>query len=199
MSLRPAQARWFETYLPREQTIRGVEVLARTGAVELETAGNPVQATDVERLRHFVERFQQLAGAHARDLPRVGRQASALRGDPIMLASQALDRLRPWCDRVDLARARLTHLQAEAHYLLQLRDCLEAMARDGLDLERVFSRSRFLCKCLFACPRATSLTLPGLDGVEHVARGEKWDFLYVVSLTDRRHLIRQLAVERGCE
>lgn len=199
MSLRPTQARWFETYLPREQTVRGVEVLARTGAVELETARDQVQATDVERLRYYVERFQQLAGAHARDLPRVGHRASALQGDPIELAEQALERLRPWADQVDLARARLVHLQAEEHYLLLLRDCLEAMARDGLDLERAFSRTRFLCKCLFACPRATILALPGLDGVEHVARGDKWDFLYVASLTDRRHLIRQLAVERGCE
>ncbi len=197
MPLRPAQARWFETYLPRDQTVPGVEVLARTGAVELETARHQVQPADVARLRYFVDHFQALAGAHAQDLPRVGAWASALRGDPIHLANQALHRLRLWCDRVDLVHARLEHLEAEEHYLLLLSDCVEAMARDGLDLERVFNRTRFLCKCLFACPHSD--TPPALDGVEHVARGESRDFLYVASLTDRRHLIRHLAVERGCE
>lgn len=199
MPLRPTQARWFETYLPRDRTVRGVEVLARTGAVELETASRQVHAADVDKLRHFVERFQHLAGAHAQDLPRVGAWASALRGDPIHLANQALHRLRAWCDRVDLVHARLEHLEAEEHYLLLLGECVEAMARDELDLERVFSRTRFLCKCLFACPRSDTPPPPALEGVEHVTRGKSRDFVYVANLAERRHLIRQLAVERGCE
>jgi len=33
MPLRPAQARWFETYTPLDQTVRAVEVLAETGVV----------------------------------------------------------------------------------------------------------------------------------------------------------------------
>lgn len=197
MPLRPAQARWFETYLPRDRTVHGVEVLARTGAVELETARDQVHGADVDDLRRLVDGFQHLAGAHSRDLPRAGTRASALRGDPIQLASQALQRLRHWCDQVDLVHARLDHLEAEEHYLILLSDWVEAMARDGLDLERAFCRTRFLCKCLFACPRSD--TPPVLDGVEHVARGESRDFLFVANLTDRRHLIRHLAVERGCE
>ncbi|MBS1211315.1 MAG: hypothetical protein H6R19_3713, partial [Proteobacteria bacterium] len=37
MSLRPLQARWFETYVPRDQTVHATEVLARTGLVQLES------------------------------------------------------------------------------------------------------------------------------------------------------------------
>lgn len=198
MPLRPAQARWFETYLPHEQTLRGVEVLARTGAVELGAEPARVEGADVARLRYFVTRFQQLAGAHAQDLPPTGGQASALTGDPVHLANQALHRLRAWCDQVDQARARMEQLEAEWHHLALLEECLEAMAREGLDLEGVFSRTPFLCKCLFACPRQAS---PPADpeGVEAIARGPRRDFLYVASLPERRHLIRQLAVERGCE
>jgi V/A-type H+-transporting ATPase subunit I len=201
MPLRPDQARWFETYLPRNATVRGVEVLAKTGAVQLETERGAGQATpvDVGRLRYFVERFQQLAGAHAQDMPRIGGQPSSLEGDPIHLANQALHRLRTWCDRVDLAHARLDQLDAEIHHLRLLQECVEGMASEGLDLDRVFSKTRFLCKCLFACPKQETRFQVPRDGVEEVVHGNKWDFLYVAGLPERRHLIRQLAVEQGCE
>lgn len=199
MPLRPAQARWFETYLPRSQTVQGVEVLARTGAVELETYPRPVDATETSRLRYFVDQFHHLARAHGADMPHIGAQASHLVGDPIHLANQALHRLRHWCDRVDLAHVRMDQLEAEIHHLMLLRECVEAMARDAVDLDRVFSKSRFLCKCLFACPKqAAQVPLPR-EGVEEVLHGQDWDFLYVAGLPEKRHLIRQLAVEHGCE
>jgi V/A-type H+/Na+-transporting ATPase subunit I len=198
MPLRPAQTRWFETYLPRSRTVDGVRVLAATGAVALETRPAPLAATDAARLRFFVDRFRQQAQAHARDLPPIGAQATALEGDPVHLANQALHRLRLWRDGVDQARARLAQLDAEIHYLHLLDACLTALAGEGLDLERALGRSRFLCKCLFACPRQEGA--PPLDlGVETLARGQRWDFLYVASLPEQRHLIRRLAVERGCE
>lgn len=199
MSLRPAQARWFETYLPRSQTVQGVEVLARTGAVELATQPRQVDATETARLRYFVERFHHLARAHAQDLPRTGARASQLMGDPIHLANQALHRLRTWCDKVDLAHARLDQLEAEIHHLLLLQECVEAMAREEMDLDRVFSRTRFLCKCLFACPKHQGRVASPREGVEEVVGGQDWDFLYVAGLPEKRHVIRQLAVEHGCE
>jgi V/A-type H+-transporting ATPase subunit I len=199
MTLRPAQARWFETYLPRPQTVRGVEMLAKTGSVELETHPQALSAADPVRLRYFVDRFQQLAGAHEVDMPRVGGQPSDLLGDPIHLANQALHRLRAWCDRVDLVHARIDQLEAEVHHLLLLEECVEAMIRDQVDLERVFEKSRFLCKCLFACPKQEGPAPAPPDGVEEVVRGRHWNFLYVAGLPERRHLIRRLAVEQGCE
>ena len=199
MPLRPAQARWFETYLPRNQTVLGVEILAKTGAVELETATDKVSPTDVGRLRYFVERFRELAGAHDQDMPRIGRHATTLEGDPIHLANQALHALRTWSDQVDLVHARLDHLEAEIHHLRLLEECVEAMARKGLDLDRVFSKTRFLCKCLFACPKQDTQVPAPSNGVETIVHARTHDFLYVASLTDKRHVIRQLAVEQGCE
>ena len=199
MPIRPAQARWFETYLPRHQTVRGVEVLARTGGVELETGRREVSPADAGKLRYFVERFHQLAGAHAQDMPHAGGQSTALEGDPIRLANQALHRLRLWCDQVDQAHAHLERLEAELHHLGLLKECVEAMARDGLDLDRVFSKTRFLCKCLFACPKDDARLPSPQDGVEQVVRGKTRNFLYVASLSDHRHVIRELAVEQGCE
>jgi V/A-type H+-transporting ATPase subunit I len=199
MSLRPRQARWFETYTPRDQTVHATEVLARTGLVELEADTPVVDRVDEQRLHYFVERFRALAAEHARDLPPAGRQASSLEGDPIHLANQALHRLRTWSARVDYVRAHLEHLQAELEHLRLLGECVEAMRRAGLDLEAMFRRTHFLCKCLFACPKGKPFPTDALPGVEEVIEGELHDFFYVAGMQDTRQLISEAVVELGCQ
>ena len=97
--------------------------------------------------------FAALAATHAHDLPGVGRQVTVLEGDPVHLANLALHCLRVWSARVDFLKAHLEHLRDELHHLQLLAECLEAMDRAGLDLDGVFRKTRFLCKCLFACPK----------------------------------------------
>lgn len=198
MSLRPLQARWFETYVPRDQTVHATEVLARTGLVQLETDMPILDRVDENTLRTFVDNFRALAASHAHDLPAVGRQVTALEGDPVQLANQALHSLRVWSARVDYAQAHLAHLRDELEQLELLAECLDAMDRAGLDLEAVFHKTRFLCKCLFACPRGKACE-PELEAsVERVLQGPMHDFVYIAGLHENRHLIRRLAVEQGC-
>lgn len=199
MSLRPAEARWFETYTPREQTVHALEVLARTGLVELETERQVLERVDESKLRYFVERFRELAGAHAQDLPNVGKQATALEGDPVHLANQALHRLRVWSARVDFVQAHLEHLRTQQEHLELLAECMRAMTQAGLELDGVFRKTRFLCKCLFACPKGQAREPTGESGVDRVVPGEQHDFVYVAGLHEHRHLIRRFVVEEGCE
>jgi V/A-type H+-transporting ATPase subunit I len=199
MSLRPLQARWFETYVPRDQTVHATEVLARTGLVQLETEIRVLERVDEDKLRHFVDRFRSLAADHAHDLPGVGRQVTTLEGDPVHLANLALHCLRVWSARVDYAKAHLEHLRAELQHLELLGECLEAMDRAGLDLEGLFLKTRFLCKCLFACPKE-HVCAPELEAsVEKVVQGETHDFIYIAGLHEKRHLIRHFVVEHGCQ
>lgn len=199
MALRPLQARWFETYTPREQTVHATEVLARTGLVQLETDTRVVERVDEGKLRYFVDQFHALASAHAHDLPNVGRQATAMEGDPVHLANLALHRLRVWSARVDFVKAHLEHLSAERHHLQLLAECLTAMSRAGLDLDGVFRKTRFLCKCLFACPKGHVCEPELQASVEQVVQGELHDFIYIAGLHEKRHLIRHFVVEHGCE
>jgi V/A-type H+-transporting ATPase subunit I len=198
MSLRPLQARWFETYVPRDQTVHATEVLARTGLVQLETDTPILDRVDENALRTFVDHFRALAATHDHDLPGAGRQVTALEGDPVHLANLALHRLRVWSARVDFVKAHLEHLRDELQHLQLLTECLHAMDRAGLDLDGVFLKTRFLCKCLFACPKGQACDPELETSVEKVVQGETHDFLYVAGLHEKRHLIRRFVVDRGC-
>jgi V/A-type H+-transporting ATPase subunit I len=199
MKLRPLQARWFETYVPRDQTVHATEVLARTGQVHLETDTRVLERVDEGKLRHFVDRFRNLAATHEHDLHGVGRQATVLEGDPVHLANLALHRLRVWSARVDFVKAHVDHLHAEQQFLQLLAECLEAMDRLGLDLDGMFRKTRFLCKCLFACPKGFVCDPEIESSVEKVVPGEAHDFIYIAGLHEKRHLIRQFVVEHGCQ
>lgn len=199
MSLRPLQARWFETYVPRDQTVHATEVLARTGLVQLESETSILERVDESALRTFVDRFRTLAAAHAHDLPGVGRQVTALEGNPVHLANLALHRLQVWSARLDFVKAHLEHLRAEQQHLELLAACLDAMDREGLDLDGVFRKTRFLCKCLFACPKG-QVCEPELEAsVERVVHGETHDFLYIAGLHEQSDQTRRIIVEQGCQ
>jgi V/A-type H+-transporting ATPase subunit I len=199
MSLRPLQARWFETYVPRDQTVHATEVLARTGLVQLETDTRVLERVDETTLRTFVDHFHALAATHAHDLPAAGRQVTALEGDPVHLANLALHRLRVWSARVDYLRAHLEHLREESQHLQLLADCVEAMDRAGLDFDGVFVKTRFLCKCLFACPKGHVCDPELESSVERVVPGKTHDFIYIAGLHEKRHLIGRFVVGQGCQ
>ena len=199
MPIRPTQTRWFETYIPHSLAMQGIALLAKTGKVELERSRHQVDSADAGRLRYFVNRFQALAGAHAHDLPNAGTQASTLTGDPIRLANQALHSLRDWCAQVDAHHLRLDQLDAALHHLEQLQDCIEGMARQGIDLEHVFIHSGFLCKSLLACPVAGHTFDTAQDNIELAIQGRRWNFLYVAGLTGHCQATINLAVVEGCE
>jgi hypothetical protein len=63
LRFRPVQARWFETYLPHEQTVRGLELIARSGVVELETDPRLSEPMDTHRLHYFVQRSVSSGGS----------------------------------------------------------------------------------------------------------------------------------------
>ena len=199
MALRPAQAKWFETYVPRDQTVRATGVLADTGVVQLELDPRLEEMADLERLRFFLERFSNLAADHADELPAGVDHPTTLVGDATHIANQALHRLRQWSAQTDYLREHQAQLRTEHDYLVLLAECLEAMHPAGIDLEGVFRETRFLCKCLFVCPHGRELA-PELQGVvERVAHGPQHVFLYFVGAPEQRDLVSRLVVDAECE
>lgn len=200
LRFRPVQARWFETYLPHEQTVRGIELIARSGVVELETDPRLSEPMDTHRLHYFVQRGRALIDRHREDLPGGRQRPTALLGNPVHLANQALHRMRLWSARVDFLKEQLAEKQAEREDLHLLNEALRAMRRDGIELNELFSQTRFLCKCLFVCPKTS-----GLEGSEVagqtalIVSGPRHDFLFMLGLKDQRAVISHLVVEQGCE
>ncbi len=198
--IRPAQARWFETYVPHEHTVRATEVLARTGVVELETDPRHAERVDTGKLRYFVERFRELAATHGDDMPAGRQRPTALVGSPVHVANQALHRLRVWSAQVDYLNEHIAELRADRDYLLLLDEALEAMHAEGLDLDGVFRRTRFLCKCLFACPKGCCAEDHELGSmVQVVVHGPRHDFPFLVGLPDQRGIVRRMVLEEGCD
>lgn len=199
MPLRPAQATWFETYIPREHTVRATAALADTGVVQLELAPRLEEMLDRDHLRFFLDRFEALAAEHRDDLPSGDAHTTALVGDATHIANQALHRLRAWADQVDYAREHLAQATVEHDQLLLLAEFLSATHPAGLDLEGVFRETRFLCKCLFVCPHGQELA-PDLQGVvQRLAHGARHDFLYFIGAPEQRDRIGRLVSEAACE
>lgn len=199
MGLRPAQAKWFETYVPHEQTVHAIQVLANTGVVQLETQAHVGEMPDPERLRFFLDRYFALAAEHEADLPAGHAQPSAIVGNATHIANQALHRLRAWSAQVGQVRALLEELRAEREQLLLLAECLEAMRPAGFANDAVLRETRFLCKCLFVCPRGQQLD-PEIAGVvQHVAHSPLHSFYFFVGSPDQRDLVRRLVVDAQCE
>ncbi len=200
MAMRPAQARWFETYVPRDQTVRATEVLADTGVVQLELAPRLLEETPrIERLRFFLDHFTALALEHEEDLPAGVAHPTALIGDSVHIANLALHRLRVWSAQVDYLSEHLAQSRSERDHLLLLVECLEALHAAGNDLDGVFRETRFLCKCLFACPHGCEFAPEVRGVVERVAHGPQHDFLYFVGAPEQREKIGRLVMETECE
>jgi V/A-type H+-transporting ATPase subunit I len=199
MALRPAQAKWFETYVPHEQTVHALQVLAGTGVVQLETEPHTGEIPDLARLRFFLDRFSALARSHEADLPAGCNQPSAIVGNATRIANQALHRLRAWSTQVQRVQAQLDELRAERDQLLLLAECLEAMRPSGIDGEAVLHETRFLCKCLFVCQRGQTLAPEFTGVVQHVAHSLSHSFYFFVGSPEQRDLVRRLVVEAQCE
>lgn len=200
LRFRPVQARWFETYLPHEQTVRGIEIIAQSGVVELETDPRLSEPMDTHRLHYFVQRARTLIDSHRDDLPGGRHRPTALLGNPVHLANQALHRMRLWSARVDFLKEQLAEQQAERKELRLLGEALWAMRRDGIELRELFSETRFLCKCLFVCPKTSCPEGDEVAGqTALIVRGPRHDFLFMLGLRDQRAVISHLVVEQGCE
>lgn len=199
MPLRPARAIWFETYVPRAQTVRATGVLAETGVVQLELDPHQEDMVDLASLRFFLDRYETLAAEHAADLPAGVDHPTTLVGNAAHIANQALHHLRQWSGRVDYLHEHLAQARTEHDYLVLLAECLEAMHPAGIDLEGVFRETRFLCKCLFVCPRGRELATDLQGVVERVAHGPQHVFLYFVGDPQQQDMVRRLVVEAECE
>lgn len=197
--LRPTEARWFETYVPREYTVQATELLAATGQVQLELDPRAPAPVDTHKLRFFIRRVQQLQQAHSDDLPHGASHATALIGDPLHMANLALHRLRNWSARIDYLRERLVQLQAELQQIRLLDEGLAALHAAGRDLDGLPLHTRFLSKGLFACPRGSCADLDCPPSVvKVVAPGKRHDFVLLIGEPEEADATARTIVARNC-
>jgi len=183
--LRPTPARWFETYVPRNQTVYALEALAGTGLVELEVDPRFASPLVINEVRETTHQFDRLSLRYADDLPASATSSPHLPDAPEQTGHQALAILRNYCAKVACLRRRGKHLEKELVNLLLILDCLTGPECPADVLDGFSHESDFLCKKIFANANTTPLT-PELNESAYIKiSGKNHEFFIVAALPEK--------------
>ena len=196
MALRSLQTHWFETFVPRDQTIYALETLAATGKTELELDPRLTVPLRLDQVTENIREFETLARKYAADLPTREFCPTGLLGSPDETASRALRHLRVWIAQLERLRARLTALREENSALLLLQECISALHSDAEAVPRLTHPTPFLYKGLYACPLGHDLEQAVGVAVERVYPGPAHNFLVIAGLPAQQKQIDQL-IDKG--
>ncbi|MEN8176498.1 MAG: V-type ATPase 116kDa subunit family protein, partial [Pseudomonadota bacterium] len=198
MKFRPEQARWFEVYVPRNETVYTLEALARTGAVQLDQDVIGATRLDTRRIRQALARFDRLARRFADDLPEGEVSPARVLESPEDAAEQAVACLRTWCARLLVGGRRLRDVLKEKQQLEFLDELLVAMADDSRQVPALGQPTGLLCKCLYACTRGAGPGEVPEGVVTERVQGSDHDFFMMAGLPDSRAEVEQFVAVGDC-
>jgi len=153
MTLRPVPARWFEVLIATEDLVKAVELLARTGDVELEVYSETTQKISMPNLRDRFESYDKLFRRYHVYWPKRHLRASEAPGRPEQRLDHALEKLVDWQVDADPVIDKLEVLLREQGELVLIQELFHRMPGDELDFSRVASAGPSLSARLFVLPR----------------------------------------------
>jgi V/A-type H+-transporting ATPase subunit I len=198
MSLRPTRAHWFETYVPREQTVYALDALAGSASVELEADPRFSVPLDLQPVRDRLRRFDMLLRPYADYLPDVECRSSAIAGSPELVVAKATKAMERWLLESEREHGRLRDIEFELRALDLLEECVQALGEDGQSLPAFGHSSQFLYKGLYACPRELRPEETFHAVFEAVHTGPEHRFVVVVAPPDGEIALSEQAVAAGC-
>ena len=116
--LRPAETRWLEVLCPREEIVRTLVELARTGAVQLELRPECVGDCPVTAIDAGLAEYRKLLPSYRRYWQRGQLRRGPLVEGPVVVVERALARIRAWRRE---ANPLIDELQACEDELVRLR------------------------------------------------------------------------------
>lgn len=187
--LRPKPTQWFEVFVPRDQTVAALEVLAASGQVELQRDPGAPGPMDARELARIVQAFNRLERRYGDRLPMLDRTPSPFTDAPEEGGRQALAVVRDYlAARLRLER-RLRRLREEHENLVLLHECLEALDCTPDVLDRFAHSTDFLYKGVFACPRVRKSEPLPEEEINLKIAGERHDFVIVAALPAQRQRV----------
>ncbi len=187
MSLHPTPAHWFETYVPRAQTVYVLEALADTGKVELDKDLVTTPVVDTAQLRHTIRSIEDLRLRYSTLLPTAAASHLVVSDTPERTSQAVLRRLRHWLAQQLCLQRRQRRLQAERDNLDLLQECLNAMGTEATALASFGHPSTFLYKRIFACPPDCGERIPVAGRtILEVYTGPRHEFHIVAGLPEGR-------------
>lgn len=152
MSLRPVAARWFELLTAREDAAPALELLARTGSIELEARGEDSRLLNLRDMRALVEQYQGLYRRYHTHWPRSTPRAGAGAGSPYRTLKKALEVVHGWEREAAPLIARLESLAGTQRELNLFAEMLRAADDDGIDYARLAGAGTSIAARLFVLP-----------------------------------------------
>ncbi len=193
--LRPVPARWFETYVPRDEAVRAVNALSGTGAVELELDPRDQHHLDTEKVQRCIAAFDAMAQHYRDHLPSAELCPLTAIANPERTAEDACRQIREWSNRLrPLLRQqeRLARDCAELRALARLVQSLGSVP----GLERLATPTSLLYKAAFQCP---SQALPVTKLSEAVMRvAPERDFVVLAARPEQAPALEATLRGAGC-
>lgn len=198
MRLTPTAAHWFETYVPRNETVHALEALAATGVVQLELDTRLAEPLDLDPVYRLIERFQLVKAKYRDLLPAVYISPKGLVEAPEHTARKALDSMEAWSAALDILLERQVQLETRRQNLLLLDEYLTAMKEAALDVAQVPRQSGILYKGVFACPRTQQLAAEICATIDEFIPGHEHNFFIVADEPGCREIIEEAYRSEAC-
>jgi V/A-type H+-transporting ATPase subunit I len=198
MRLRPTAAHWFETYVPRNETVHALEAFAATGVVQLELDPRLAEPLDLDPVHRLIDRFQVVKAKYSDLLPAPDRAPGGLVEAPEATARKALDCLETWSAAVDILLGRQVQLETRHQNLLLLDEYLTAIEEAIPDAAQVSRKSGILYKGVFACPRTQLLAAEICATIDEFIPGHEHNFFIVADEPGCRDIIEEAYRSQAC-
>ena len=199
MFLRPKQTHWFEAYVPHEETVRALGVLAQSGNVELDVNPKLNVSLEIEEIRDALREFASFESLYREYWPQGEHCPVELPLSPHDTAQKMLERLHWWSQEADSLIRRIEELQREKRNLQHLK-VLFAMPDDvHLDFSRFTAPARLLYLGLGECPLGEdAVKLPDGALVKNVMTADR-RFVVAAGLPEHARDIEAAMSSQGCE
>jgi V/A-type H+-transporting ATPase subunit I len=197
VTLHPVPARWFEVLVARDDAVAALEILASTGAVELEIqadAGAPQLLPEVER---HLETYRRLAQQCQAYWPQRSMRPSALTASPAQTLVRAMALLQQWCAEADPLMQSCERLKAERSDLSLLQELLQAMGGETLDFAELAAGGPSLARAVFVLPKAPQDAETAGAAVSYFVYGDQHGFLISVGLAEDLQTLEQRVKSLG--
>lgn len=198
MRLRPVPAHWFETYVPRNETVHALEALAATGVVQLELDSKLTEPLELEPVYRIIERFQLVQGKYRDLLPVPSSAPEGKVEAPERTARKALECLESWSAPLDTVLGRQVQLESERQNLVLLGECLTALKAASSDVVHLSQKSRLLYKGVFACPGTHQLPAEICASIDEFVPGRQHNFFVVADEPGCRDIIEKAYRSKAC-
>ena len=157
MTLRPVPARWFEILIARDDLIKTVDALARSGTVELETHSEMTKRAVMPDLRDQLEDYNRLMRRYEAYWLKQDLHPSDVPGQPTERMDEAMEKLNAWKQAADPVINQIEALlndQIELSLLLKL---LTNMQSNIIDFSYFVNAGPVLTAQLFILPAAAHI------------------------------------------